>query len=90
MKQCRTLFGQKEYKRAIEIYTEIISSCPQHGLAFYNRGVVNYKLQNYSRAGYDFISAARLGNQKARRILESEGVEYEEFNELNPISGSDL
>ena len=90
MKQCRTLFGQKKYKRAIEIYTEIISSCPRHSLAFYNRGVVNYKLQKYTRAGYDFISAAKLGNEKARQILESEGVEYKKFDELNLVNGTDM
>ncbi len=60
----------------IDIYTDIISLCPNHVLAHYNRGVVHYKLQNYSRAGNDFIVAARLEHKKAQRILKSEGVDY--------------
>ena len=76
MKLGHSLFSQKKFQPAIDIYTDIISLCPDHVLALFNRGVIYYKLQNYSRAGNDFISAARLGHKKAQRILKSEGVDY--------------
>lgn len=79
MKLGRTLYRKEKYQAAINIYTEIISSNPKHGLAYYNRGVVYYKVNNYLKAGKDFIFAARLGHKKAQGILKSEGIEYLNF-----------
>jgi tetratricopeptide (TPR) repeat protein len=75
MKLGRALYNQQNYQDAIELYTAIISLYPTHTLAHYNRAVVYYKFHNYSKAGIDFISAAKLGHEKARRIIKSEGIE---------------
>jgi len=76
MKLGRALYSNKNYEAAIDMYTDIISLNSNHGLAYYNRGVVHYKLNNYLKAGNNFISAAKLGHKKAQRILKSEGIEY--------------
>jgi tetratricopeptide (TPR) repeat protein len=75
MKLGRALYNQQNYQDALELYTAIISLYPTHALAHYNRAVVYYKFHNYSKAGIDFISAAKLGHEKAERILNSEGIE---------------
>jgi tetratricopeptide (TPR) repeat protein len=72
----RALYSNKDYEAAINMYTEIIFLNLNHGLAYYNRGVIHYKLNNHLEAGNDFISAAKLGHKKSQRILKSEGIEY--------------
>ena len=71
MKMGRALYNNKNYEAAIDMCTDIISLNPNHRLAYYNRGVVHYKLKNFRRAGNDFISAAKLGHKEAQRILKS-------------------
>lgn len=72
----RALYRNKNYEAAIDTYTDIISLNPKHKKAYYNRGVIHYKLNNYLAAGNDFISAAKLDHKKAQKILKSEGIEY--------------
>ncbi|MCG6910658.1 MAG: tetratricopeptide repeat protein [Deltaproteobacteria bacterium] len=75
MKLGCTLYHKRHYQDALELYTAIISLYPTYALAHYNRAVVYYKIQNYAKSGIDFISAADLGHEKAKRIIKIEGIE---------------
>jgi tetratricopeptide (TPR) repeat protein len=76
MKLGRAFYNIKNYEAAIGMYTDTISLNPNHGLAYYNRGVVHYKLNNYMKAGNDFISAAKLGHKKSQRLLKAEKQQF--------------
>jgi len=75
MEMGRALYNNKNYEAAIDTCTDIISLNSNYRLAYYNRGVVHYKLKNFRWAGNDFISAAKLGDKEAQRILKSKGIE---------------
>jgi tetratricopeptide (TPR) repeat protein len=75
MKSGRALFKLQNYKDAVALYTAIISLHPTYAMAHYNRAVVYYKIHEYVKAGNDFIAAAKLGHEKAQRILINEGID---------------
>ena len=75
MKSGRVLYSIQSYKDAIDLYTAIIYLYPTYAMAHYNRAVVYYKIHDYVKAGNDFIAAAKLGHEKAKRILKTEGID---------------
>ena len=84
IKRGRTLYSSGNYQAAIDAFSTAIDLDPNYGSAYYNRGVVYYKLSKYLEAGNDFIAAAKLGHKKAQKVLKSEGVSYGEFVEMEP------
>jgi tetratricopeptide (TPR) repeat protein len=82
LKRGRTLYSSGNYQAAIDAFSNAIDLDPNYGTAYYNRGVVYYKLSKYLEAGNDFIAAAKLGHKKAQKVLKSEGVSYGEFIEM--------
>ncbi len=58
-----------DYNRAIEIN-------PRYAEAYDNRGTAYYLLGNQRQAIEDLKMAARLGNEKARKVLKSSGMSW--------------
>jgi len=76
LKKGIALYKSGNYQAAIDAFSDAINFYPNYGTAYYNRGVVYYKLSNYVEAGNDFIVAAELGHKKAQNALKSEGITY--------------
>ena len=58
-----------DYNRAIEIN-------PEYADAYHNRGIAYGKLGNMEQAIKDFQKAARFGNEAAKNILRSHGINW--------------
>ncbi len=70
MKKGRLLFNEGKFKEAVDLYTKVIDADPDAGQAYYNRGIIFLKLDNEVQGIEDLKSAARMGHQKAIRLLE--------------------
>ncbi len=49
-----SFFADKDYKKAIDYYTRVISLNPKYKQAYYNRGLACYNIGNFKRAITDF------------------------------------
>ncbi len=65
------LFQNGKYQEAIDVFTKAIGEDPDAHHAYYNRGIVFLKMDQDARAFEDFSASARMGNQRARRVLEA-------------------
>jgi len=64
------------YSRAIEDYDTAIKIAPAYVGAYYNRGRAHSSLGNQRQATEDLKTAARLGHEKARKTLKSQGIDW--------------
>ncbi len=62
-----------DYTRAVRDFDRAIEISPEYAIAYYNRAMAYHRLGNQARAFADLKKAARLGNQAAREVLESQG-----------------
>ena len=64
--QATEAFKAKEYKSAIQSYTEAITIKPDYAKAYYNRGNAKLNLKNYKSALIDFKKTCDLDDQFAK------------------------
>jgi tetratricopeptide (TPR) repeat protein len=74
MKKGGALYDSGKYYDAINAYASAIDLNPGSGLAYFNRGIIYYRIGNYRQTLSDFRVAAKLGHQKARALLKSRGI----------------
>ncbi len=67
---------RKEYLSAIADLDKLIELEPEEGMAYYNRGHMHERLGNSEKATENFIKAARLGVERAKRILKDRQIEW--------------
>ena len=58
------------YQEAISIYSRAINLCSNNS-AYFNRGIVYYKMGKRKKSVKDFKKAAKLGHEKSQYILTS-------------------
>jgi tetratricopeptide (TPR) repeat protein len=76
IKTSLSLFTSRNYEPALYSLTRIVESNPNDSKVYYNRGVMYYKLGDYANAKKDIITAARLGHEKSKHILEVYNIDY--------------
>lgn len=76
LKEGYDLYHMGNYDKAIRLFTLAIDVNPKADHAYYCRGIIFHKLNNYAQALDDLKAAAKFGNQKAKAVL----------NTINPIS----
>ncbi len=54
-------YDNKNDMEAIKLLTKAIDMCPSNAFAYYNRGNIKLKMEDYRGAGYDFKEAIDLG-----------------------------
>ena len=65
-----------QHEMAIEEYSKSLTINPRYGLAYYNRGVTYWNLQDKQKATEDIRTAAKLGNKNAKDFLKSRGIRW--------------
>lgn len=65
---------QEDYPKAVKDFDKTIILTPRDGEAFFHRATVYLKLGDDEKAARDFQTAARLGNRKAQKQLQSWGI----------------
>lgn len=76
-----SLYRSGAYSEARDAFNRAIDMAPQLGRAYLGRGVCNYSLGNYARAGRDLDAAALLGCEVAGLWSKFEGGDPEVPNE---------
>lgn len=74
--EAQLLFREKNYKSAINTLTRAIKINNECDSAFFNRGVVFLKMGNTERAINDLKTAAKLGHEKSKELLNNKGISY--------------
>jgi len=64
------------YREALDAFDKAINSNPSFSAAYYNRGMILKKIGHENGATRELKKAARLGNEKARQVLKSQGIEW--------------
>jgi tetratricopeptide (TPR) repeat protein len=59
-----------EFEKAIELYDQVISSLPDYGVAYLNRGLTRELTGDLQGACNDWKFASELGIQDAERYLK--------------------
>jgi tetratricopeptide (TPR) repeat protein len=76
IKQGLAAFKAGNHKEAIRALNEAIKLNHENATAYFNRGVIFYKIKQTGQAIEDLKAAARLGHKKAQGVLESKGLEW--------------
>jgi tetratricopeptide (TPR) repeat protein len=64
------------YRQAIDDFNRAIEIKPSYATAYFNRGVAYTKLGNNNLAVNDLQMAAKLGHEKAKNFLTSQGISW--------------
>lgn len=70
------LFKLGDYRGAINAYNNSINLDPNYLSAYYNRGLVHYKLGNSEQMLINLKIAAKLGHGKSQELLKSKGIHW--------------
>lgn len=65
-----------KFPEAIRDLTKVIELDPSLGNAYYSRGQLYHASGDIQRATADYISAARLGDKSAQKILTKAGIRW--------------
>ncbi|HMA63295.1 MAG TPA: tetratricopeptide repeat protein, partial [bacterium] len=60
----------KKYEAAIGDFTIAIKLDPNYEKAYYNRGSIYLNQDRHEKAVYDFVKAAKLGNEQAQVLIK--------------------
>jgi tetratricopeptide (TPR) repeat protein len=75
------------YHEALRVFSIFIDLNPNADQAYYNRGVVYYRLNKHAEAMEDFKRAAQLGNTKAQNALQMlRNLDTQEMTPYSPPS----
>lgn len=66
----KKLYRSGNYQESIEAFTRAIQSNPEYAIAYYDRGIVYYKIGSDELAKNDLKEALRLGYKKAEQLLK--------------------
>lgn len=69
-------YSSGNFKESICAFTKAIDSNPKHALAYFCRGVANFKTKNHQRGLTDIKVAAKYGHRKAQDFLKAKGFAY--------------
>jgi tetratricopeptide (TPR) repeat protein len=65
-----------EHNKALEEYNNALAIDPGYALAYYNRGITYWNLNDREKAIDDFVVAANLGNGGAQDFLNSQDITW--------------
>lgn len=65
-----------EHNKAIGEYNNALTIDPRYALAYYNRGITYWNLNDREKAINDFVVAAKLGNDGAQDFLKSQDITW--------------
>gem|GEM_PF-779744 len=66
----RKLYYGKNYKEAIRAFTRAIELKPNFAIAYYNRAICHYKINNNEAAKKDLKRASSMGHSGAEKLLK--------------------
>lgn len=76
IRKASVLFNEQEFSNAIAKLSQALEINNVSDTAFYNRGVVFLKIGKKDKAIFDFKTAAKLGNKKAKELLNKYGITF--------------